>query len=416
MSVRLLPLGVLLLLTACAARTPIACPGTSQPRQARVLFATDRKPASTQSGFTGDRTDPPALQMGWETIALGARHRLGLLDTAVAVAPAQVQEGASAAGPKHQQLYTSDDQIRAYVRTTLRAAIHSSPAPAGSRKQVLLFVHGYNSSFDWSVRKTAQLAADLQMIACDGSARGVPVAYSWPSQASLIGYLADEENAEWTQQRMVPFLEALAAVTREEGAELQIVAHSMGSRVVVRSLAQIAGTGGGRTGVPLAANVILLAPDISRPLFDQYFARFVGAIGHLTIYVSSKDHALAVSGLIHRTHTRLGFLESTVLAALNLTGNLAGLNLGDDHRELGVSVERASATRKIDMIDVSSGLADPLGHSYEDPKFIADLRELIYHHTPPGIAGRNNLEPRQVGASLLGLHNERVRYFRLRAQ
>jgi esterase/lipase superfamily enzyme len=414
MFARLLSLGALLILAGCAARTPIACPGASQPRQARVFFATDRKAGTPQ--FTGDRTDPPALRMGWESIGLGPHHRLGLLDSAVAVSPARVQAAASAAGPKHEQLYSSDEQIRSYVRTTLRSAIRSSPSPAGARKQVLLFIHGYNSSFDWSVRKTAQLAADLQMISCDGTSRGVAVAYSWPSQASLIGYLADEENAEWTQQRMVPFLEALAAVTREEGAELQIVAHSMGSRVVVRSLAQIAGTRGGSTGAPLAANVILLAPDISRVLFDQYFARFVGSIGHLTIYVSSKDHALAISGLIHRSHTRLGFLESTVLAALNFTGNLAGLNLGDDHRELGVSVERASATHKIDMIDVSSGLADPLGHSYEDPKFIADVRELVYHRTPPGSGPRSNLEARQVGASLLGLHNERVRYFRLRSK
>ena len=44
----------------------------------------------------------------------------------------------------------------------------------------------------------------------------------------LLSYLADEENAEWTQQRLVPFLQTPAVVCRQERAELQIVAHSMG--------------------------------------------------------------------------------------------------------------------------------------------------------------------------------------------
>lgn len=416
MALRYLSLAALFLLSACAARGPLACPGTAGVREARVFFATDRKVAAPATAnarqFGGDRTDPPTLQMGWERVALGPQHRIGLLDDAVALRPAEVQAAATAAGPRKQELYSSDEQIRAYVRTTLRPAIRASPRPARGRKQVLLFVHGYNSSFDWSVRKTAQLAGDLQLVTCDGASGGVAVAYSWPSQASVLGYLADEENAEWTQQRMVPFLEALSSVAREQGAELQILAHSMGSRVVVRSLAQIAGSRGGASA-PLAANVVLLAPDISRPLFDQYFARFVGAIGHLTIYVSSKDRALAISGLLHRSHQRLGFLESTVFAALRFTGNLTGITGRDEHRELGASVARASGTQKIDMIDVSTGLADALGHSYADPRFIDDLRELMYRRTPAGTGARANLEPRNANESLFGLHNERVQYFRL---
>jgi hypothetical protein len=77
-------------------------------------------------------------------------------------------------------------------------------------------------------------------------------------------------------------------------------------------------------------------------------------------------------------------------------------------------VERASGTGKIDMIDVSSGLADPIGHSYEDPAFIGDLHELIYRRAPAGEGSRSYLIPHQVSAELFDLHGKRVRYFQLK--
>jgi hypothetical protein len=313
----------------------------------------------------------------------------------------------------------TDAEIRAYVRSTLRSAVRSAPAPKGSPRQVLLFVHGYNSSHSYSVRKTAQLAGDLQLVDCAGQVRGLAVAYSWPSQDSLIGYLADEENAEWTQQRLVPFIEALSEVAREEGAQLQIMAHSMGCRAVVRALAQIPLMRGknARSSI-IASNVVLLAPDVSRPLFDQYFARFMPLIGHLTIYVSSRDRALAISGLIHRSHQRLGFLGTALELPGRLAGRLAGglTNLvdDDDHRELGPSLGHAADPSKIDMIDVSSGLADPLGHSYEDPAFIRDLAEIIYHRTRAGTGGRANLESHALGHEV-GVRGQHVRYFKLKS-
>lgn len=48
-----------------------------------------------------------------------------------------------------------------------------------------VFVHGYNVSFRDAARRTAQLAYDLRF-------DGAPVFYSWPSQAALSGYFADE--------------------------------------------------------------------------------------------------------------------------------------------------------------------------------------------------------------------------------
>ena len=43
------------------------------------------------------------------------------------------------------------------------------------------------------------------------------------------------------------------------------------------------------------------------------------------------------------------------------------------------------------MVDVTGGVTDLVGHSYEDPAFIHDLNELIHHHTPAGQGARSNL-------------------------
>ena len=266
--------------------------------------------------------------MGWESVALGPAHRLGKVDAAVAITPAHEQTE-SAEGPPVNALRRTDAEIEAFVATRLRGAIRSAPPPrAGAPRQVLVFIHGYNTTFDEAVRKTAQLAGDLELVNCAGEARGVAIAYSWPAQGTLLSYLADEENAEWTQQRLAPFLQALARVCRQERAELHLVAHSMGARALVRALADLSNDGG--VAGKLADHVILLAPDIGQGLFEQYVERFLPLVGHLTIYVSARDRALSLSSILHGGHRRLGLIESTVLAALKLTG------LGrENHRELG---------------------------------------------------------------------------------
>jgi esterase/lipase superfamily enzyme len=406
---------LVLLLAAggCATQPQGDCPAqTRGSRVAQVFFATDRQPLAAPASEAGPRrfgplrTSPPALQMGWDGVILGPGHHLSMMDD-LELTQAKVEAG-SASGHLPLPLERSDQAINAYVGTALRAAIRAAPR-IGSRREVLLFVHGFNTDFDYALEKTGQLAGDLGLVSCTGASQGVAVAYSWPSQAAILSYLADEENAEWTQQRLTPFLEALATICQEEGANLQIIAHSMGCRAVVRSLADVARSCPARHSARLLADqVILLAPDISKDLFGQYVERVLPLVGHITIYVSAKDRALAISSILHGGHYRLGFVESTLRATLELTGVT-----GNNERQLGEVLADTGPSGKIDMIDVTRGLADAIGHTYEDPAFIRDLRELIYHHTPAGTGGRRNLIRKQVRPTLFGLIGKRVGYFQL---
>jgi len=66
------------------------------------------------------------------------------------------------------------------------------------------------------------------------------------------------------------------------------------------------------------------------------------------------------------------------------------------------------------MIDVSNGLAGEFGHSYEDPAFIRDLRQLIYHNTPAGTGARSNLEKRTAAKDLFhSLSGDKISFFQL---
>jgi len=48
------------------------------------------------------------------------------------------------------------------------------------------------------------------------------------------------------------------------------------------------------------------------------------------------------------------------------------------------------------MIDGAGSFARQLGPSYNDPAFIADLREVIFYDTPAGSGGPGNLQRREI--------------------
>ena len=71
---------------------------------------------------------------------------------------------------------------------------------AGSpQRDVFVFVHGYNVTFENAARRTAQMAYDLKF-------QGAPIFYSWPSQGGLLTYTVDENNVAWSTPHLKQFL------------------------------------------------------------------------------------------------------------------------------------------------------------------------------------------------------------------
>lgn len=164
-------------------------------------------------------------------------------------------------------------------------------------KAALVFVHGFNNSFQEAAFRAAQLANDIEIDL-------VPVMYSWPSQQSPapIAYTSDEQMAEIAQPRFKKFLEDLVA---ETGATtIHLVAHSMGSRIVGHSLARMVQEGANTTAF---RHLVLGAPDINVTVFNEQIApAFRRGIPKISVYASSTDRALELSNTVHASLPRLG--------------------------------------------------------------------------------------------------------------
>jgi esterase/lipase superfamily enzyme len=155
-------------------------------------------------------------------------------------------------------------------------------------KAILVFVHGYNMSFDETAMRTAQLAYDLDF-------PGMPFFFSWPSAGQVTGYLHDTESAQLSEDA---FDQVLDDLSRLPAGEVYIIAHSMGSRIVSQALRSRVDRGKSTASLK---ELLLAAPDINADLFRTSIApRLKAMLGtQTTVYASSSDLALMASKAVH---------------------------------------------------------------------------------------------------------------------
>ena len=224
-----------------------------------------------------------------------------------------------------------------------------------SLKQAFVFIHGYNVEFEDAVYRTAQVAYDLDF-------DGVAILYSWPSEARLLGYPNDANNAEWTGPHLRWFLEDVASKTQAQ--VVHVIAHSMGNRPLIAAMNQIAAHS--TTAVKARfRQIVLTAPDIDASTFRGLATAFRTVGQRVTLYASSNDLALKASSQF-QGYQRAGDTQPTVLVV-----------------------------NGIDTIDVSVLDTSLLGHSYfgDQRSVLTDLYYLL----------RDGLDPaRRAGLSAVG--------------
>jgi pimeloyl-ACP methyl ester carboxylesterase len=167
--------------------------------------------------------------------------------------------------------------------------------------RVLVYVHGYRETFASNARDS------FQMQRLTGFT-GPIIQYSWPSQGKLFGYLIDETNLSWDEQNFRRFLSKLA--TRDWTKEIILVSHSMGARIVIPAV-EFVDRNSSRADSSNISNIILASPDVDRQDFERDISeeilssRRVGKDRRITVYVSGRDKALALSRRLHG-YPRLG--------------------------------------------------------------------------------------------------------------
>jgi esterase/lipase superfamily enzyme/HEAT repeat protein len=207
-------------------------------------------------------------------------------------------------------------------------------------RNVLVFIHGYNVSFQDAARRTAQMAADLKF-------PGAAVFYSWPSQAHFYKYRLDEKNVELSVSQLKSFL--LEVADRSQATSINLVAHSMGNRLLTGALKELAASA--KNQGTLFNQVVLAAPDIDADLFKRQIAPAIVTKAHrVTLYASSRDLALYASRQFNSGDPRAGDAGQDVVVVPG-----------------------------IETIDASAGDCSLLGHCYygSSVSILHDIQQLL---------------------------------------
>jgi esterase/lipase superfamily enzyme len=220
------------------------------------------------------------LELGSCEVSIPKTHEVGELES-----PSLLRLEFSEDPAKHVVLLKVAPEPADEFYADLRAGVAKS-----KEKSALVFIHGYNVTFEDAARRTAQIACDLKF-------GGVPIFYSWPSQGKLLDYEVDETNAVWTVPHLRQFL---ADVARQSGAQqIHLIAHSMGNRALTGALKDLA-LKQPDASRPAFDQVLLTAPDIDADVFKNEIApAMMKSAQRVTLYASSNDAALLLSKKLH---------------------------------------------------------------------------------------------------------------------
>ncbi len=154
-------------------------------------------------------------------------------------------------------------------------------------RDILVFVHGYNSSFEDAAVRLAQLVADMGF---DGTA----VLFAWPSAGALSGYVRDQQTARNAGYYLLRLLRD--QLPRVSPDRIHVIAHSMGSEVLGKALSLIDRS----DSLPRFGQVILAAPDLDARVFAREILPVLRErSAGVTLYASSEDDALSASRVLN---------------------------------------------------------------------------------------------------------------------
>ncbi|MEP6546554.1 MAG: alpha/beta hydrolase [Gammaproteobacteria bacterium] len=319
----------------------------------RVFYGTNRAPSGNTKPALYYGKDRGDLQYGYLNVTIPQVHKEAELETqprwaeyTLAVDPATMR-----------RRYVLLDQVMPLAKDDfvrrLRQQVKDSPS-----KDLFIFVHGFNNTFEDAARRAAQMAYDLDF-------DGTPLLYSWPSQGSATAYAVDEAAVGISGRKMADFLDT---VVGQSGAErIHLLAHSMGNRALIEAMQTYLARRAPEQRQHIFGQVVFTAPDVDRDYFVDAIESLRGSAERVTLYASGNDYALRSSQFLHGA-PRAGTAGDFII-------RLAGL----------------------DTIDMSAVPADALGHSYfaANSGAIFDIFRLLWRgDAPPQRCGMTDRQGR----------------------
>lgn len=265
---------------------------TNRRRRAKPDGSLAEQPYGADIGEAVGDNEPP-IYFGIAEISVPDNRAVGTLRT-----PRWWRLEFRANPEKHFYVYsTSECKDEDAWTSDLRTHVSSnSPGEQNpSDDDLLVYIHGYNTTWQADVERAAQLGLDLNF-------RGPVVSLSWPSMGRVHDYESDARLADVSR---APFSSLLRRLMKNAGAKrIFVVAHSLGNRIALQGLTD-ATSDTGSTQSDLT-HVIFAAPDVDGDYFAQQMKLFAqqtkgwgdGKAPQLTLYACGVDLPLEVSRLL----------------------------------------------------------------------------------------------------------------------
>ncbi|MCV2421604.1 alpha/beta hydrolase [Paucibacter sp. DJ2R-2] len=305
---------------------------TGDARLFPLWFGTNRRATADGKGFSGERDAQTTV--GRVLVRVPEAHRFG--------------ETGSGFWQKLKRLDFRDDRLRLHeVQVQDEAGFYASLQAATQHDgatHALLFLHGFNVSFEEAAIRAAQLGCDLAV-------PGVTAFFSWPSRAAVACYPADEASIEASERAITDFLVDFA--TRSGAQKIHVIAHSMGNRGLLRALQRIAANAQTQGRVKFG-QIFLAAPDVDRDLFLDLAHLYPAHSERTTLYASAADLPVHLSSKLHSA-PRAGYFQPYTVAP------------------------------EVDTVAVPDFDLDLLGHSYfaQAAALLHDMFDLMRLDAPP---------------------------------
>lgn len=226
--------------------------------------------------------------------------------------------------PKRQFVITEREKL------SLDALVQDAAASAAKFDgTAAVFVHGYNYSYQEALFRTAQMSADA-------TSMSAPIMFSWPSAASVTGYVADKDAVLYSRSQLDALLTALAKAPKIK--RIVLFGHSMGGFLSMEVARQLKFRG--QNDVLAKLQIVLAAPDIDVDVFKSQLGDIGRIPNPVVLLVSKSDDALSISSFVSGERPRVGLLD-----------------INDP------LIEQAAKAERLTVIDISSlKSSDGLGH------------------------------------------------------
>ena len=237
----------------------------------------------------------------------------------------------------------SDDRLKILKKESLNKKLfYSEMKEKLLSSDTVIFIHGFNTSFEDSIIRSGQIGFDLEIENM--------ITFSWPSNGEVSKYASDTSSIEFSIEYIKKFLVEISE-NSEDSEKIHIIAHSMGNRGLLRALQNMFLS----KELKKFGQIFLAAPDVDSDVFKQLAYVYPAQSKRTTLYVSNKDKALKASQWLY-DYPRVGLFPPVVTA------------------------------KNIDTIEVSNiDLTDFLGHTYiaNSSTLIYDIRDLITNNVEP---------------------------------